>query len=1420
MNHRNKIISAIIAICMIISMLPAQFASATEEGNISDYIKYANSITSIPNDYQGHVWRLESAPEGTSEYDYTLTVSAYNMTAEIFSTALQFDSSVVQLVNSTGTVYTGRNPSSYVNYAKPNEYMTDYADNLNYTLKDEGMIFADATSTILSIEKVTDTNLYQICQQFGVNQDRTSSSCIYEEDWNTDYGAKYEQHGYGYAYTTPTDIVCDLFSLNFKKIDGQKIDENTFTAYYHDAVLFHGGVGITLEADTGKSEWNDEGVLLVGFPTPEVPDQTVSFTNIQNKDGNGLSGATIKIYSDSAKTVLEDTITTDTSGTASTTLGANATYYYTVSLDGYQDAGGTIFVSSSAVTVDAIQLTSNSDVTYDTVITVKDADTDAALSGASVTVDGTPLSGATDASGQITAKLTATSHSAKASLNGYQTSSPVSFTVTATGNNTAAISLVPERASVTLPAIKDNNGNTVSDATVTVTKTSANSTNEWGTTNTYSAGDEINLPKGNDYTMTIAAGGYTSQTIYLSVSDDGTVTYYSDSNHTEVITPSTDGITITKLDDPYYQVSVTQDETDNTKFTAEVTLNNVAGTYGTFGLRYDKDVFDFDSSTGFTLNSAEIGLWDPDSTAPESGNVVVQSGDTDTIGYHVFSWKSLSADETGEPFDATTSSKTVATYTFTLKEGKSVSDITSDAFSVMPYDKTSAGVAYLAADSDIEAAREYLDSLWRYVDEENEEGSLGTGRLEKSKATLNGFYQVFVNSTDSLEDADCMFDVMTNIEYTNFNAAKAALNFIVTDTDNVPLNNASVKLYDANGNAVAVLTTDTTGIASYPVSGSAEYQYTVSCLGYWDEPETGMNTVSVTDKETTNEYVELEQKIYHETELQDSSGAVITDATLSGDLYAYNNRDYHFNIKPAAGMKLDPDTTVELAAVVGGKTYIVDYESSSNTYVLKAQYVTGDPTSETPDENGFPSEKIIIKMVSGSIITSDETYTVTAHAGTHGSVTYTKGESIYEADTGSTSSEITVSGIKPAGSIGKFTFTADNGYKVEKVIVNGVQIHDYDNLTTFDYNFGDVTMDNDITVIFWDGETPSTDAIVTLVVGPNGKANVTNPVTESVSNTRKTYLYTAAGDLEFTLTPDNGYSVVSVEKSVNGGDNEKVTPSGENYSVEVNNSDVTTVYVTFDTSTVFVTAYVKEGEGTIDPVGVLIMNMYDSPTFVMTANDTDWSASAVDVNGKEISNPVSNAQTFTYTVQSITQNTSVGAIFKETAYKVTGYVDLSQGKNLTQIDVQSPAIVSCTRQSDGMVVTVQTTKSRTAAAFEAELPKGVWDIQVSKVGYINYTITGFEVEGTSDVTFGKKPDETTKYITPYIGNTSGTGKTVSLTDAGVVANGLRANSSVATKAKADVDDDGTVSATADMSYIKFNYGQRAVTESYTAFLGE
>lgn len=1492
MKSFKRLISTIITACLLVSLLPAQFAlAAGEEANIGDYVDYGD-FNSIDAEYKGHIWNLQDVTDDMkTESDYE-GVKYYKLT--------------VYLRNSKGTSYISGIKYKFgdIDLLPPGESDPDmayvYDDSVDpdsgdmagaAALPEVGLIQTGMTTQSSYVNKAINTNTYP----FSLSEMNTTHvdgeyyklytavnigviANTYRSRWSTPQGAKYEEGvGGEFTYTTPTNVNCPLFSYYFRLKEGKTLDVQTIYPTYNDLDGAYGGA-VKYAGESDSQIYDNSGVLLTGeFPVPTVADQIVKFNGVFESNGTTpISGATVKIYSDEAKAtqITGSPFTTDSQGKINDlTLPANSKYYYTVSKNEYADATGSFEVKAVQKTVDAIKLTKAEAVTYSVTFTVKDKDNGNVLQGATVYVDNAAISGTTGANGQLSGEFTAGEKHVKASLTGYQTE---------TGNGTktfkpsqepsVTVELVPERVNIpiTAPTV---GGQPVEDAKVTVTKLDNNKTDEWGTQGSHKEYtddqiDNINVPKNGEYSVVISAPGYTQKTVYVKTSADGNTTeFYNDRDFTDKIegTPDT---SIKKLEDAFYTVDIQE---NSGTYTASVKLSNINAVNGTFGLRYDKDLFDFNAEgNGFSLTGDGIELADFLSEGAILGPVT-KSSDSDAVGYHVFSWYAA----TGS-FDTTSGAKDIANYTFTLKANKSANDIRPDSITVMPFDKTAFGKEitddYVSKNSTYENA--YNDGMinyWRYADADNNASglsdgeSLKTGRISDEYALLNGFYQVMPWDSvtfDGNEYGEAYYhDVRTII--TGLEAKKAAITFVVTGEDDKPVNEAEITLYDNSGNAVGTIKTDASGLAVYDVdttAGDVTYTYTVNAPGYWDYPtkDTDDHTVTVRKNDTpeiVNEYVKMEEKIYHVPVLKydddkDPHDSVEAEkASLSGDKYAYNNRDFHFNVKPETNWKFENPATLTVIVNVpvqnaddgeyAGYHFVptectATFNRAANAYELKKEDIKGIAKTNTPDEIGFKSDDILVLIPNDKLTPSDDKFTVTALAGTNGKVEYA-GDTVEGGVTVTKDdSSVVISNITPKSSTDNITFTANDGYKVEKVIVNGVQIHNYDDEKTFSYKFENITMDNTIAVTFWDGRTPSTDKVITLVVGDKGTAKVTAPKTEDVTNTRKAYIVTDETALTFTTDPTktpnaDGYVLDTVEKEVEGtGTKTPVEPSDNTYTVTPEAGKNVIVYVTFKdkdaekTFNVFVKAYVAEGKGTINPVGVLTYNKFDSPTFELLAQENDYKVVGVkldDADGTKTVQYPERKQTNTYTIESIEKDTEIGAIFAETAYKLAGILDYSQKKNVTTEPVRTAATVVCVRESDGMkVYSTDVEKNRTNANFTVELAPGDWTIKVSKPGYLDYIINNIKVEASDDVHYlGAAAGETAaKPIVLVVGDTSGKGKMVTLADVGILTNGLTTGASAAMHAKADIDDDGTTKVE-DMTYIKSNYGKRYVKETYEQF---
>lgn len=1433
----SKLIAALIVLSMAMSLLPTQFVLAAKD--VAQYSTYGDSIETMKSsNYQGTVFELKE--EAGTYYDHLLTVSAYNMEAATqYQFELLFDADVVNLKRTgRNNNYTGTNVSQFYTLGTVTESMNSE----DQWFVDEDISKTLYTTDISVIQVASDSNIYdpnhnyyKIEANFILNMTELNL-----EDWTNDQtGSKldYVEGGYnnslGYKY--PDNELCEFLSMQFEVIDevNNPITSDTFKIYDNEIYGFCGARGGTIHPNpdttsthTVLTYTHNEGVYFIGFVEPEVSPVDVTFSVVDSSDtSTAISGATVALFTDSNCTTPATSsdgtaLSGQTDSTGDVTIQnvpANKSYYYKVTASNYDEAtGGPISVSSSNLTVsDAVKLTKETEKTYALTVTVKNADDGSILSGAEVFIQNASA-GTTDQSGQLTANRTKGTYNVKASMTGYQTSAEQSAVVSESGGS-AEIKLVPNRIKLKLPEIHDADGS-ISGAQYTLVKTSTNRTDAWTSSGAYNAGAEIELPANSKFTLTTSVAGYSSQTLYVETDATG-ATIYTDSNQTQF---TDENVTVSQLGDPYYRVEFTNDGAGT--YTATVYLKNIEAVNGTFGMRYDKDVFTFQSCN---LNDALE--FPEDSTGANPFPAVTQNDSSDQIGYHVFSWI---VKDTSTTFDARNAELPVAMYTFALNTGKTEDDIDTDAFSVMPYDKTAAARDYIAqCGVRDDVTNEYLDMLWRYTDEENDPNNLGEARLAEEFATDRGFYQVF-----SYDDA-IMADVMTIFE--GITAESAALVFEAEDDKGNAVKDVEITLCDSNENVIKTLKTDASGIASTSVdisNGPVTYKYKASCYGYWDIEMSENTSVTISEMTTKYVYLNMKEKIYHNVKLQDGNGNDITDAELTGDEYAYNEKDFHFNIIAKIGKVFDI-TNANVVAEIEGTDYPVTFSAKDNMFVIPGNIITGEKNGPA-DINGFPSDDIIIKIAAGSITDSTDTYTVTALAGTGGKVAYAD-PSDSNAAIDPNGKKIVVSNISPGGSTLNFTFTADSGKMVERVVINGVEYDVFDNKLTFSYNFTNITEDCSIAVTFWDDETPSDDSIVTLVVGEHGSVDVTAPQAEAetgITKERRAYIFTSSGDLTFTETPDSGYELNAVEQEVNGGTKQTLSPDSgttTTYSAHIGSKENVVVYVTFkapgegDTFNVFVKSYVAKGEGTIIPMGIMIHTKRERPLFEMkTLDDPDWKLTSVLIDGIkqryiEQSKDDEQHDYGTYRFAPLTEDTSIGAVFTETAYCVHGIVDLSNGFSplVTTNNALSGATLKFTRD-DGAEVIAYSGNDRTGATFEANLAQGNWKVEVSKKGYLRYIITDFEVQ-TADIAFGAAAGSSDpRPIVLTIGDTSGKGNVVSFEDAGVVAGSMRIGASQKLTDKGNVDDsdDNVIHVDTDMVYVMTNYGKRYTQKTYADFV--
>ncbi|MBQ3462524.1 MAG: carboxypeptidase regulatory-like domain-containing protein, partial [Clostridia bacterium] len=1021
----------------------------------------------------------------------------------------------------------------------------------------------------------------------------------------------------------------------------------------------------------------------------------------------------------------------------------------------YSDIEDAVYDADKDGIVSSIQLfvTDSEESPWSIAVTVLNADNNKPIEGAVVSstfdYEFPEETRTTNSSGVASGEMTAGSHIIYANAENF-TENSATKVIDATNGNTLTIKLTPTRVDAVLPTLYNDSGKAVPcSATLTKLDADTNPAEQWNggsASATYKGGSTQQLPTGT-YLVRLSAYGYTDQTVYMKVAYPDTVTYYSDDSFddTKKIEPEDLAETTKseKIGDAVYTYDFTKNVADNT-VTATVKLKNTVASMGTLGISYDPELFTLNPETGVVLNSSlNLTATTPyEEYAANIGATGIPAWTNDR-GYYVFRWvvgDNTSLDGMSQSLDTINNETLIATFTFSLNtdDGYDWDYVTSDSFNIMPWTDTEEAKAYktwydakYAANP--EAAGDYeFEEYWRECDNENSPFSLGVGRIEKSKATVNGedmggFYQVAVNEQLGSENLVSFYDVLSVVNM--FDTTNTSLRFTVTDQETgAAIEGATVVLYPTDDMLPQTRYTNAKGIAKFMVDASAEedvdYNYTVTINGYWPVEAT---PVTVQPKVAKNIEVELEKKIYHVPEVKGVGGGespleLVTNMDLGGERYGYNGRDFHFRAKAAPGYTIDTYPT-QATVVIGIEnedgyetTTIILTEDDDHMFTLdksflhqaeleKSKLATLYGGSEDdytqPNENGYRSYNIEITF--DKYRADEKALEVRGIAGEHGTVAYDNGNPAdsMAATEVTADHEYVVSGIVPGKTgyeqTGTFTFTADtdNDYMVEKVFINGVQTHKYDNKDSFTYSFDKPETDCSIIVTFWDGVNPSGDSIITLIVGDYGAVNVTEPEEKAETGVRETTrTYLNPDKVEFKTVPDTGYQLYAVKTQIEDGavvsedlsDIADLSSKTDNsFEFLPENGKTKKIYVTFKnpnapkTPTIFVKSYVERGEGTIDPFGLLVYNIYDTVEFDLTS-DIGYDVWGVKVSplgktaeGTEHQYPALKTAN-TYTIDSIEEDTEVGAIFEEHRYVIKGTVDLSQNSDL----VNGPWAVSST----------------------------------------------------------------------------------------------------------------------------------------------
>lgn len=438
-------------------------------------------------------------------------------------------------------------------------------------------------------------------------------------------------------------------------------------------------------------------------------------------------------------------------------------------------------------------------------------------------------------------------------------------------------------------------------------------------------------------------------------------------------------------------------------------------------------------------------------------------------------------------------------------------------------------------------------------------------------------------------------------------------------------------------------------------------------------------------------------------------------------------------------------------------------------------------------------------------------------------------------------------------------------------------------------------------------EPTNKKANVTLVLSPYGEATSitvtgtdgtqTQPQDTTVNyevvmdETNKTGSFTATfKGMEKVPQPDSSTSAGTADYIIDSVTVDGVKVNGDPAGTEWNTDTLTlnalkagenhTVVVTFtkkpdegkEPEPMFATLEIirRAGEGTVEPMGTqtatigLPVNVEITPATNYNLDQIDLTVPGAAVAEIVTKDAETTGSTSAYQVPALKAGKTVlGVSFCTAAaadrYQVKmnvvyGSEEMTLGKNATAatfkfVNADSGETLTYGPNGAGAVDNggYQLSKPATAAqTYTFSLPAGTWNVQITKQGYLNYTIKGFtiakngetitagtdttgmdtkvesvpaseDVEATTIIYFGQKDDAAQKAVTLTIGNASWDGKVISHRDISQVSAGMMSIASKLMKLRADVDESGNVGLD-DMTCVVNNYAARQVSTTYADFM--
>lgn len=1484
MNFRKikKSAAVLLSFCMTLTatMLPGTPVALAATGDTIEPVVYSTDefSESLLADHNGYVVKY-SETSGL----ICLDVNLWNVpTMNATGLYIKFDPAVVKVSNSAGgNAVLGTLPN------KIKETMSTIPDDMiqpESVADVSGTGFSDLTNVLVT---GTDFNA-------GYLAIVANATAGFEEAW----GSALKDVTSGGFTVYPKDTLVPFYKIYFKTLEGQAVTSDTFQLLEWD--------GSTTGAKFMLSNQVADGVVFVGFPEPTAPTYSVAVHVGKNNSSDWttegtnfipLSGATVVINGVTYTTSSDGELLNSESTLVPAISMEAGTYNYTVTpAEGdqstEQEQTGTFEVTAVAeqnITLKSAKYTAPSHAFQ---IEVLDGDdNNNPLTGATVTLDGN--SQTTDASGIVsyTKQESSSSYALKITKTGYGDNTGATVKVNAggslavTGDSISAegtkvsVVLYKTKKLITVPVL-DSENNPISGAVVTVNadpEGSVPSTIVGQLPKTFTADEAgnavLNLPAG-DYLITVGAAGYESSGAMKVKVEETQVTVAGGTpvgltdNAATVTLPESEKLTA--VNGPLYTVTGTwDDETNPTYMDVTVNLQNVNATTGTFGLRYDTNLFTL-ADGNFTANTKKIKLA-TDLKNPETNGTLTNPLHDTAYGYHLFTWSGI-PDGGGLPgtVDASVSEVPLATYRLTVKDGVDAAALmNNESLFVIPLEDTDyQTMAENAYGDNTDLIQEFTEQFWRPVDGKNipaEDGSLPAGRLDQEQAVGGGFYQVFPVGSGAVAG----FDIRSQFVFPNPNH-NIRVEFAVTDdATGLPIKDAVVTVFDEHGytedpeKIVATLTTNDRGEIYTSKPQNTNYTYYVNKTGYWPYPgktveaDAHKTEAIAVQEATVSKALTLQAKTYHPVALfigQEASpdtAATVTMAGLSGEGIAYNGVSYLFNILPKAGYEWAKEKPATLSAVItkgnaatnADTTVTATFDKKANAYKIDGAAITGNPLGEenkpdTPLDESLKAGDMTIKLTDDYF--KQAQFIITATAGAGGAVTSepTADSSADDGIVGDTT-QIVQTLDEGVTTSAKFIFTPNAAGEgktgvIDKVVINGVSVTGVKGLENYDYTFENVLSNQAMTVTFGvkDNETgeitPASAPVVTVVgsefgtvtvgektIGAGERMDFTIGKTgNSYDNFTATVTPVAGSDPEYVV---DRVLVEGVETALTG---DALTLT------DFRDGEHRTVVVTFKTKDgpsiqAVVVSSVGAGEGTVSPMGVSVYNLNDTPEYKLKPSNDKYQLGNVVLGGSSVEGDKIPAEegVATYKLPALTGDTTLVGNFDEVTYAVNLLVQF--GKTAT-VTPNHKAEITFTRQSDNKVLTFPTdTPAEGVASTVAKVPVGTWTVTVHKNGFLDVIVTDFTIDGTETeaVNFGELNTDGVVSARPVllvIGEANRDGRLIALNDVAQVANGLLTTSSAASQEWADLDDNGQAKVE-DMGYVKANFGQYYSKLTYDAF---